>query len=276
MNLILLVLIALFSCKDEKQHTTPIIEHKNKTTSPLTKREVSYHSAPEFNDILKSAKVKGSILFYDENTNSYFSNDFEWAKKGFIPASTYKIPNSIIALELGIVENDSVLFKWDGVERSFDEWNQDLIFRKAFHYSCVPIYQDITRKVGLQKMRSMVQKFDYGNMDITNESLDQFWLSGNSKITQFEQIEFLRKYHHGELPISKRTEKIAKRMMTTKYKSYPLLAKSGRSMDGVSWYVGYIIKNNDLIYFATNITDIASFSPNQRKMVTIKAFDSLF
>lgn len=275
-SLFLLALVVLFSCKEDKQTSKPTIANDKKITKPKIKSEITYLEQTEFNSILEKASVKGSILFFDENEGTYYSNDFEWAKKGFIPASTFKIPNSLIALELGIVENDSVLLKWDGTERSIQAWNQDLIFRKAFHYSCVPAYQEIARKVGVEQMRSMVQKFDYGSMDITNENLDLFWLDGQSKITQFEQIKFLRKYYHGELPISDRTEEIAKRMMTTKYKGLPLLAKTGRSMDGVSWYVGYIIKNSKAIYFATNLMDIGSFKPNQRKMVTMKAFDSIF
>ena len=275
-SLFLLILVALVSCKEDKQVNDSMNAIEKESIKPIDKTEITYSKKPEFNTILEKAKVKGSILFFDENTGTYYSNNFEWAKKEFIPASTFKIPNSLIALELGVVENDSVLLKWDGTERSIQAWNQDLIFRKAFHYSCVPAYQEIARKVGVEQMRSMIQKFDYGSMDITDGNLDMFWLEGQSRISQFEQIQFLKRYFHSELPISKRTDKIAKRMMTTKYKGYPLLAKTGRSMEGVSWYVGYIIKNNKPIYFATNLEDIGSFNSNQRKMVTMKAFDSLF
>ena len=275
-SFILFILLALISCQEDKQTSSSINTIEKEAIKPIGKTEITYTDKPDFDSILEKAKVKGSILFFDENEGTYYSNDYDWAKKEFIPASTFKIPNSLIALELGIIENDSVLLKWDGTERSIQAWNQDLIFRKAFHYSCVPAYQEIARKVGVEKMKSMVQKFDYGSMDINDENLDLFWLEGQSKISQFEQIQFLKRYFHSELPISKRTDKIAKRMMTTKYKGYPLLAKTGRSMEGVSWYVGYIIKNNKPIYFATNLEDIGSFNPNQRKMVTMKAFDSLF
>ena len=68
----------------------------------------------EFQTILDSVKVRGAILVYDPQKKTYYSNDFEWTKKQNLPASTFKIPNSIIALETGVVENDSALFEWDG------------------------------------------------------------------------------------------------------------------------------------------------------------------
>jgi len=55
-----------------------------------------------------------------------------------MPASTFKIVNSIIALETGVVENDSTMFKWNGEKRRLPIWEQDLTFRDAFHFSCVP------------------------------------------------------------------------------------------------------------------------------------------
>ena len=65
---------------------------------------------PEFNKILDSLKVKGSILIYSFTDKTYYSNDFSWAKTGIIPASTFKIPNSIIALETGVIKNESDVF----------------------------------------------------------------------------------------------------------------------------------------------------------------------
>src|SRR5690606_14963651 len=73
---------------------------------------------PEFQAILDSAQVKGAILIYDLETDQWYSNNFNWAKKGQLPASTFKIPNSVIAIETGVVKNDSTLFRWDGEPRA--------------------------------------------------------------------------------------------------------------------------------------------------------------
>jgi len=93
---------------------------------------------PEFGQILDSLKVKGAVLIYDIKNKTYYSNDFSWAKTGIIPASTFKIPNSIIALETGVIKSDSDIFKWNGEKRKFKKWEENLTFKKAFQVSCVP------------------------------------------------------------------------------------------------------------------------------------------
>jgi len=138
-----------------------------------------------FAKILDDANVEGSILIYDLRSHAFHSNDFKRSETGFIPASTFKIPNSLIALETDVIANDSTLIKWDGQERGISNWNQDLIFKEAFHYSCVPCYRAIAREVGTEKMKNWLAKFDYGEMVFDTSNIDLFWLVGDSKISQF-------------------------------------------------------------------------------------------
>ncbi len=86
---------------------------------------------PELQAILDAAGVTGSILIYDNWKDEYYSNDFDKAGKSQLPASTFKIPHSIIALESGVVEDDSTLFPWDGNARRLTAWEQDLNFKEA-------------------------------------------------------------------------------------------------------------------------------------------------
>ena len=186
---------------------------------------------PEFNAILENLKVKGAILIYDVKNNTYYSNDFAWAKTGIIPASTFKIPNSIIALETGIIKSDSTVFKWNGEKRRFKKWEEDLTFKKAFQVSCVPCYQEITRKVGVKRMKSYLKKLNYNGMVFDTLTIDNFWLQGKSKFSQMQQIDFLQRLFFSKLPISKRTENIMKDIMQIeKTESYVLSGKSGWGM----------------------------------------------
>lgn len=211
----------------------------------------------EFQKILDEKKVIGTILIYDLSADRYYSNDFLWAEKGKLPASTFKIPNSMVALELGVVQDDSTIFRWDGVERSVSNWNQDLIFRDAFHYSCVPCYQDVARNVGKERMHAMLDKIEYPGMQFSSETIDDFWLMGTSRISPMEQITFLRRYQAKEIPVSSRTYDILDTMMIAESTTeYILRAKSGWSVENGhnnGWYVGYVEKGGDVYFFATNI-----------------------
>lgn len=237
----------------------------------------------EFQLIIDAAQVSGSILIYDLQKNRYYSNNFKWIENAYLPASTFKIPNSIIALETGVVKNDSSVFKWNGEKRNMKIWEQDLIFKDAFQFSCVPCYQEIARTIGAVKMNQYLDTLNYGEMEVTETNIDLFWLEGNSKITQLQQIDFLKRLYLSQLPISERTEMIIKRMLLIEKKeSYSLSGKTGwsiRNGNNNGWFVGYLESNEQIFFFATNIVPEKQFDmtmfPKIRKEITHKAFQHL-
>jgi beta-lactamase class D len=235
---------------------------KNKKTNEILK--------PEFGNILDSLKVKGAILIYDVKNNTYYSNDFAWTKTGIIPASTFKIPNSIIALETGVIKSDSTIFKWNGEKRKFKKWEEDLTFKKAFQVSCVPCYQEVARKIGVNRMKTYLKKLNYPGMVFDTLTIDNFWLQGKSKISQMQQIDFLERLYFSKLPISKRTDNIMKNiMLIEKTESYTLSGKTGWSMRNDmdnGWLVGYLETNNSVYFFATNV---------EMKDATMKVFPEI-
>lgn len=209
----------------------------------------------DFQTILDDADLNGSILIFD-GTN-FYSNDFDWAKQGHLPASTFKIPNSIIALELGIMENDSTMIEWDGEPRFTKRWEQDFIFRDAFHASCVPCYQEIAREVGVRRMQEYIYSFNFGDMDIDSSNIDMFWLEGESRISQFQQIEFLKSFNERGLTISERTHALVRRMMIIEENDgFILRGKTGWSVTDDQdncWFVGWVETDEGFYYFATNV-----------------------
>ena len=240
-------LILFIFCKENKGTTTINEEQSaNKNIIP-----------PEFQSIIDSSDVKGSILIYDLNKDIYYSNDFEWSNKGNLPASTFKIANSIIGLETGVIENDSVIFKWDGEKKWLKNWEQDLILRDAFQFSCVHCYQEVARKVGSKRMNDYVSKLNYGNLEIDSTNIDKFWLEGESRISQMQQIDFLKRLYNFELPISKRTESIMRNiMLIEETDQYKLSGKSGLSNNNGEyngWFVGFVEFKNNTYLFATNL-----------------------
>ena len=239
---------------------------------------------PEFNKILDSLKVKGSILIYSFTDKTYYSNDFSWAKNGIIPASTFKIPNSIIALETDVIKNESDVFKWNGEKRWNKKWEQDLTFKEAFQVSCVPCYQEVARKIGVERMKNYLNKLNYKEMVFDSTTIDNFWLDGESKISQIQQIQFLKRFYFSELPISKRTESIVKNiMLIEKTDEYTLSGKTGLSAKNDlynGWFVGYFEVKNKVYFFATNLEPMKKEAINEafysaRINATKQAFKNL-
>lgn len=268
---IIILSILLVSCKKVK---TPITENNTVVSEIIT---------PEFQSIIDSANVKGAILVYDLKENKFYSNDFQWAKKGQLPASTFKIPNTIIALETKVVKNDSTLFKWNGEKRGMKVWEQDLLLKDAFRFSCVPCYQGVARKVGAERMVSYLDKLNYGDIKVDEGSIDMFWLKGDSKINQFQQIDFLKRLYKSELSISNHTEMIMNKiLLIDKNETYKVSGKTGWSISNEinnGWFVGYIESKGNVYFFATNIEPNETFNmemfPMIRKDISYKAFEQL-
>ena len=266
----------LFSCSNtESVENNQQIESKKEQPEKINELILK--------QILDSAEVEGSILIFDAQKNIYYSNDFEWAKVGRLPASTFKITNSIIALETGVVKNDSTFFKWDGKKRRLKSWERDFIFRDAFHASCLPCYQEIARSIGEKRMATYLSKLEYGDMKVDSSNLDLFWLVGDSNISQFGQIDFLKRFYYNKLPISKKTEKIMKRLMVIEENDeYKISGKTGwaiREGHNNGWFVGFVEKEMEVYFFATNIDPKEKFDMNLfskiRKEITMNALNKM-
>ena len=170
----------------------------------------------------------GTFVAYKVDDYLIIASDKVRSGEGRLPASTFKIPNSIIALETGVVEDpDKDVFKWDGVTRSIEPWNKDHTLRSAIAVSAVPVYQEIARRIGAERMQKYVDLFDYGNRDIGG-GIDQFWLTGNLRIDPIQQIDFVDRLRRGVLPVSKRSQELTRDILTvTKVGDATIRTKSG-------------------------------------------------
>jgi len=272
-SLIAVFLIICASCTETKVSTSQ-------------KKEASFNryiTKPNFQKIIDTSDVIGSILIYDLNDDLYYSNDFEWSNIGQLPASTFKIANTIIGLETGVIESDSTIFKWDGTQKWSKNWEQDLMLKDAFQFSCVPCYQEVAKNIGSKRMNDYISKFRYGSLRIDSSNIADFWLEGTSRITQKQQISFLKRLYRSELPISKRTEQIVKSIMLVEETDlYKLSAKSGLSIVNDKyngWYVGYLELKNKTYLFATNIEPKKDFVfdsfVNKRSDLSLSAFKEM-
>ena len=200
--------------------------------------------------------VNGSFVLYDLNRDAYTYSNKNQFREEFIPASTYKICNSLIGLETGVIPDENYLMKWDSVKRQVPDWNRDHTMQSAFKYSVVWYYQELARRVGAAKEKYWLDKARYGNADTTG-GIDRFWLTGKLRITPEQQIDFLKRLCKNELPFSHRSTDIVKKIMIAEQTpEYILRSKTGWSeQDGVAigWCVGYVEKGGDVYFFATCI-----------------------
>ena len=198
--------------------------------------------------------LKGSFILYDLKKDRFTVYNEAQMHESFLPASTFKICNSLIGLETGVIPDESFLIRWDGVKRGNENWDRDNDLASAFRYSVVWYYQELARRVGAEKMQYWVALARYGNRK-TGGSIDQFWLQGDLRITPAQQIDFLKRLYLNQLPFSMRNLDIVKKIMVVEQgDGYVLRAKTGWAVtNSVGWYVGWMEKGNDVYFFSTCI-----------------------
>ncbi|HEV7348533.1 class D beta-lactamase [Telluribacter sp.] len=230
----------------------------------LTSLLASAQTLLPFDKYFREADVTGSFSLYDLGKKQYFTTDKAEFRKATSPASTFKVPNTFIALEEKAIRDENEVLKWDGTQRMVPAWNQDNDLKMAYKNSTVWFYQELARRIGADKYKSYLKRLDYGNREISG-GLTQFWLGTSLKISPEEQLKFLQKVHNESLPFSERTYRIGKEIMVEeKTDAYTLRAKTGWAEvdpSDIGWYIGYVESKGNVYFFATRI-----YKPLDEKM----------
>ena len=170
------------------------------------------------------------------------------------PASTFKVPHAVLALETGVVPDPSFTLKWDGRQRSIQSWNRDHDLRSAVSSSVLWYFQETARRIGPERMAKGVKALDFGNAD-TSSGLTTFWLGGSLQVTPAEQVRFLDRLRRSELPVSERSQALVRELLVVGRDGDAVLrGKSGTALDpDLGWFVGWLERDGRAWVFATRI-----------------------
>ncbi len=216
-------------------------------------------------------KADGCFVFYDMKSGKIVAvYGEERCRQRYAACSTFKWPLAAMAFDAGILKDENTLFKWDGIHRSIEAWNQDCTAASWMKNSVVWYSQRITPLLGRARLKSYLQAFQYGNQDISG-GLTSAWLTitktdsdpgkGTLKISAFEQLEFLKKFWGGKLPVSpdaiQKTKGIT--FLETSPQGYKLHGKTGSGyLDDPSgdfgWFIGHIGGPDSEYLFVTALT----------------------
>jgi beta-lactamase class D len=211
--------------------------------------------------------VTGCFGMFDNGHGQFTLYNYNHYKDSmFLPASTFKMVNALIAVETGIVLNDTTMLKWDGVTRSNIDWNSDLTLHKAFEVSSIPHFQALARQIGSQRMLKYLDSLKFTDtkmfhLDTTllRKNLDSFWLNNTFKVIPDEMLGFVKKLYFNQLPgFQPRTHKVVQNMMVReKTDKYILAYKTGWGQDPqgrqVGWITGWIEENKHPYFFVINL-----------------------
>ncbi|HUR67002.1 MAG TPA: penicillin-binding transpeptidase domain-containing protein [Chitinophagaceae bacterium] len=209
-------------------------------------------------------KVEGCFALMNNATGKFtVYNLSRYRDSSYLPASTFKIVNSLIGLQTGKIINDSMVIKWDGVKRRVAEWNKDLTMYEAFRVSAVNYYQEVARRIGKDTMELWLDSLKYGATKQDQQvriktAVDSFWLDNSIKVTPDQQLGLVKRLYFDQLPFFKSYQEIVKRaMLFENNANYRLGYKTGwgftENDHALGWIVGWIEENNHPYFFVLNI-----------------------
>ena len=209
-------------------------------------------------------KVEGCFALMDNASGKFTVHNLSrFRDSSYLPASTFKIVNSLIGLQTGKISSDSMIIKWDGVKRRVADWNKDLNMYEAFRVSSVYYYQEVARRIGKDTMQLWLDSLKYGAKTDTEKvviktAVDSFWLNNSLKITPDQQLGLVKRLYFVQLPFFKTYQEMVKRaMLFESNTNYRLGYKTGWGFTekghAIGWIVGWIEENNHPYFFVLNI-----------------------
>lgn len=234
--------------------------------------------SPAVEKLFSDAGVTGTFVLYDVAEDTFVGFDRKRAEARFIPASTFKVPHTLIGLAEGAVTDVDEILPYGGEPQPYSSWERDMSLRDALPISNVPVYKGLARRITRDRMAENVVLMEYGNREI-GSVVDEFWLVGPLTISAVEQTVFLAELAHGELPYpADLQEQVRDITLLEQGENWALHAKTGWTDapdPEIGWWVGWVVKEGKVYSFALNIDIVDDSDAKQRVQLGRESLSAL-
>ncbi len=228
--------------------------------------------------LFASQGTRGTFVLLDVAENKFTLINGKRAHKPGIPASTFKVANSLVALETGVIQDEEEIIPYGGKPQFLKVWEQDMSLRDAIRVSNLAVYRELARRIGLERYREWLARLDYGNAN-PGTDLENFWIRGPLKISAVEQVRFLARLAEEKLPLSAETQAKVKDIMILEKRGEKVLhGKTGWTTTpdpDLGWFVGWVQNGGRLHAFALNMDMGSRKDAPKRKDLSIKFLEAL-
>lgn len=227
-------------------------------------------------NLFAAHNATGTLVVLDnrDQADRWLTHNPKRANTPLVPASTYKIPHALFALDAGIVSGADHSFEWDGIKRSYAPHNQDQTLATAMRFSTVWVFEQIASVLGETRAQQYLDQLGYGNRNLKGPQ--PYWIEGELAISTTEQVEFLQRLEQLTLPFPPAHQALVAELIHQQDgQNWQLFAKTGWS-GTIGWWVGWVLTDNGPVYFALNID-----TPNRaqdlplRKTLVIEALQAI-
>lgn len=224
-------------------------------------------------------EYEGSFVLYDLQKDIWKIHDIEHATLRVAPNSTYKIYNALFGLENGIITPGNSLIDWNGNTYPFEAWNADQTLSSAMSASVNWYFACIDEQLGRASVQEYLHKIAYGNKDLSGD-FSSYWMESSLKISPIEQVELLTKLQNHNLGFTPENVKAVKDAIHISSSSFgDFYGKTGtgrvNGQDINGWFIGFIERQNNTYFFATNIQSEQRATGSKASDITLSILSDL-
>jgi beta-lactamase class D len=228
-------------------------------------------------ELFQSRNVAGTLVISSQDGETIYVHNEERARTAYLPASTFKVLHTLIAMEEGGVADEKEVVPWDGKHRGPASWDRDQSIETAFGVSCIWFYQHLAGRMGSEVYTEYLKKTGYGNAQ-AGPDVRSFWLEGDLRISAMEQLDFLKGFHARRYPFNRASYDLVERLMLVDQSEMSMIrAKTGWVQKGkpeIGWYVGYVETPENVWFFAMNMDILEPEESRFRQIITMEALKS--
>ena len=237
-----------------------------------------WKQSSEIEALFVDAEIQGTFVLYNVTENTVTGFNRKRAETRYIPASTFKVPNTLIGLAEKSVKDVDEILPYGGKEQPFSSWEKDMSLRDALPISNVPVYQELARRTSIGPMAENLALLEYGNGEV-GTAIDEFWLKGPLTISAVEQAVFLAHLAQNKLPYpSNIQEQVREITLIENGDQWELHGKTGWTSTpdpDIGWWVGWVVQKRNIYSFALNIDILDSSDAKKRVELGIKSLTAL-
>jgi beta-lactamase class D len=242
----------------------------------------SVKTPPEGGSTSAAVTRKACFLLHEVGVGEVRRAPSEGCSTRVTPASTFKIPHALAALDSGVLAGPEVRFPYDGSPQSFPTWQRDHTLASAMRYSVVWYFERIATMLGPEREAAYLHTLSYGNQE-SSGGPHPFWIGGALRISPDEQESFLVRLYGDALPVGREAQRVVRELLVqppglivNAAGEHPfdapwpegtvLSAKTGSSghPDGqeVRWVVGHVKRRERSWLFVTCVTGGEGLEPS--------------
>jgi beta-lactamase class D len=158
------------------------------------------------------ARTESCFLLFELGVGEIRRNPSEACRTRLTPASTFKVPHALAALDAGAIKSPDERLTYDGKGDWPESAKRDHTLASAVRHSVLWYFQRVAERLGPEREAQYLRRLAYGNMDASS-GLTTFWIGGSLQISPEEQQAFWVNLYQNKLPIAPAAVAAVKEML---------------------------------------------------------------